>query len=92
MTQSKDIIQQNRIPAETETNDMQYGSSIIPFSNTICGFVCHWLSGACCQDINLAVGTIAVAVAVVDKWPLVGVNLLYPQGDPQQKKVKVHIK
>ena len=40
--------------------------------------------------ITLAVGTIAVAV--VDRWPLVGVNLLYHQGDPQQKKVKVHIK
>ena len=42
--------------------------------------------------ITLAVSTIAVAAAVVDRWPLVGVNLLYPQGDPQQKKVKVHIK
>lgn len=37
-------------------------------------------------------GPAVVAVAVVDRWPLVGVHLLYHQGDPQQKKVKVHVK
>jgi len=31
-------------------------------------------------------------VAVADRWPLLGVKLLYHRDDPQQKKVKAHVK